>query len=232
MSFATRSDAPERMDTDCAGFADYRRCLRDLSRVNRVTLTGRPTLAWLGRRGLRPGDRFSLLDVAFGYGDILRSVRRWSDRRGLDPVLTGIDLNPWAADAARAATPAAARIAYLTGDVFGYAPAEPPDFIVSSQFAHHLTDTELAGFIRWMERTARRGWLIADIERSRLAWAGFAVLATAAGWHRLVRSDGLISIARSFRPAELAARAAEAGLAGSAAVHRHVPFRLTLERAR
>jgi hypothetical protein len=33
-------------------------------------------------------------------------------------------------------------------------------------------------------------------------------------------------------PAELAARAAEAGLAGSAAVHRHVPFRLTLERAR
>ncbi len=232
MSFARRSNAPERMDSDCADFADYRACLRDLSRVNLLTFTARPTIGWLARQGMRAGERFSLLDVAFGYGDVLRKVRRWSERRGLEATLTGIDLNPWAAEAARGATPDAARIAYMTANVFDYAPPEPPDFIVSSQFAHHLTDAELVAFILWMERTARRGWLIGDVERSRLAWAGFAMLATVAGWHRFVRSDGLISIARSFRPAELAARARDAGLGDAVAVRRHPLFRMTLERVR
>ena len=49
MSLAARSTADERMDTDCVDFDDYRRCLRDLSRVNTVTLTHRPMLAWLAR---------------------------------------------------------------------------------------------------------------------------------------------------------------------------------------
>lgn len=232
MNFADRSDTPERMDTDCTDFEDYRRCLRDLSRVNRVTLTARPTLVWLRRQGLRKADRFSLLDVAFGYGDILRAIRRWSDRRGLEAELVGVDLNPWAARAAREATPDADRIAFVTGDVFDYHPERPIDFIVSAQFTHHLTDGELVRFIGWMERTARRGWLISDIERSRFAYLGFGVLATVARWHHFVRSDGLISITRSFRAPELADRVAEAGLGGVATVRRHLPSRQTVERSR
>ena len=232
MSFARRSDTPERMDTDCVDFEDYRRCLRDLSRVNRVTLTARPTLRWLARQNLQPGERFSLLDVAFGYGDILRAVRRWSGRRGLDAELAGVDLNPWAARAARAVTPEADRISYITANAFDYVPERPIDFIVSAQFTHHLTDAEVVQFIRWMERTARRGWLISDIERSRIAHLGFNVLATVARWHHFVRSDGLISISRSFSPAELEARVADAGLSGTAAVRRHFPFRQTVERSR
>ena len=39
MSLAARSTADERMDTDCVDYDDYRRCLRDLARVNTVTLT-------------------------------------------------------------------------------------------------------------------------------------------------------------------------------------------------
>ncbi len=233
MNLARRSDTPERMDSDCTDFEDYRRCLRDLSRVNRVTLTKRPTLAWLGRQGLKAGERFSLLDVAFGYGDMLRAVRRWCNRRELDAELVGVDLNPWAARAARDATSEADRISFVTGDVFAYRPERPIDFIVSAQFAHHLSDAELVRFIGWMEGTARRGWLISDIERSRLAYFGFSVLATVARWHQFVRSDGLISITRSFRGAELTERATEAGLGGGVAtVRRYLPSRQTLERNR
>ena len=79
MTLATRSMATEKMDTDCADYDDYRRCLRDLSRVNTITLTHRPTLAWLKRR-TQGKQSFSLLDVACGYGDALRAVRRWADR--------------------------------------------------------------------------------------------------------------------------------------------------------
>lgn len=232
MFLSRRADTPERMDTDCRDYDDYLACIRDLSRVNTVTLTRRPTLRWLAAQGLRRGDRFSLLDVAFGYGDVLRAIRRWSDRRGIEAELVGVDLNPWAARAAAASTPEAMRIRYVTGDVFAYAPERPVDFVVSAQFAHHLTGAELVAFIGRMERTAARGWLISDLQRSPLAYGGFALLATAAGWHRFVRGDGLISISRGFHPAELAASVAAAGLGGQVRIRRHVPFRLTVERGR
>ena len=139
MSLAARSTADERMDTDCVDYDDYRRCLRDLARVNTVTLTHRPMLAWLAREtaGLQS---FSLLDVACGHGDALRRIHRWATQRGLTARLHGVDLNPWATRAARDATDAAASITYRTGDVFAIDAAETFGFIVSSQFTHHLTD--------------------------------------------------------------------------------------------
>lgn len=232
MKLALRSDTPERMDTDCADYADYQGCLRDLSRVNRVTFTARPTLQWLGRQGLRAGARFSLLDVASGYGDILRAIRRWSMRRGIEADLVGIDLNPWAVQAARAVTEPEDRIDFVAGDVFDFVPERPFDFIVSAQFTHHLTDPQVVEFVRWMERSARRGWLISDLQRSALAYAGFNLLATAARWHHFVRSDGLISITRGFRPDELEQLAHQAVPGDAVSVRRHVPFRLTVERTR
>jgi 2-polyprenyl-3-methyl-5-hydroxy-6-metoxy-1,4-benzoquinol methylase len=225
---AVRSRLAERMDTDCVDYADYRRCLRDLSRVNIVTLTHRPMLAWLRRRTERL-QSFSLLDVACGYGDALRQIRRWADRRGVAARLEGIDLNPWATRAAREAT--TAPITYRTGDAFAIAAGETFDFIISSQFAHHLSDDEIVGFIRWMESHARRGWFIADLHRHWLPYYGFGVLAWLARWHHFVLSDGRISIARAFVPADWRRLVRQAGLTEQdVAITWHIPFRLCVER--
>ena len=77
MSLSQRSTQAERMDTDCVDFADYARCLRDLSRVNTVTMTHRPMLAWLAARAT-PG--FSLLDIACGHGDIIFRPKVYGQR--------------------------------------------------------------------------------------------------------------------------------------------------------
>ena len=122
MTLAIRSTAAERMDTDCTDYDDYARCLADLARVNLVTLTHRPLLAWLARETATLKS-FSLLDVACGHGDLLRRVRRWSTRRGIDATLDGIDLNPWSLRAARAATPPDLAITWRHGDVFAFEPA-------------------------------------------------------------------------------------------------------------
>ena len=99
MSLAYRSAQAEQMDTECRDFEDYSRCLRDLSRVNVVTLTHRPMLRWLARHA-DGGERFSVLDVACGHGDALRHIRR----RYPAARLEGIDLNPWSYRAASEAT--------------------------------------------------------------------------------------------------------------------------------
>ena len=58
-----------------------------------------------------------------------------------------------------------------------------------------------------------------------------AELAAIARWHPIVRHDGRVSIARSFRPPEWRAILAEAGIDG-ARVFRAFPFRLCVECVR
>ncbi len=219
MTLARRSTLQERMDTDCADFDDYSACLRDLSRVNTVTLTHRPMLSWLARRAT--GD-FSVLDVACGHGDALRKIRR----RFPAARLTGIDLNPWATRAAIRATDASDRIDFINGDAFAYRPAQKPDFVITSQFAHHLTDEQIVGFLRWLQDNAARGWFISDLQRHPIAYYGFPILARVAFWHRFVREDGRISIARSFTRAEWDILLRRAGLTDQVRVSWHIPFRL------
>jgi 2-polyprenyl-3-methyl-5-hydroxy-6-metoxy-1,4-benzoquinol methylase len=217
---ARRSTQPERMDTDCVDFEDYRRCLRDLSRVNVVTMTHRPMLSWLAKHA---NDDFSLLDIACGHGDALRKIRsQYPDAR-----LTGIDLNPWATRAARAATDSAAGIDFINGDAFAYKPERKFDFIITSQFTHHLTDEQVVLFLRWLLENAARGWFISDLHRHVLSYYGFPVLARVALWHRFVREDGQISIARSFIRAEWDALLRRAGITEQqATVAWYIPFRL------
>ena len=220
MRLAQRSSQPERMDTDCADFEDYRRCLRDLSRVNVVTLTHRPMLSWLGKRA---NDDFSVLDIACGHGDALRKIRsRYPSAR-----LTGIDLNPWATAAARDATGSAAGIEFINDDAFAYRPERKFDFIITSQFTHHLADDQVVSFLRWLPRNAARGWFISDLHRHVLPYYGFPVLARIARWHRFVREDGQVSIARSFIRAEWEALLHRAGITEQqATIAWYVPFRL------
>ena len=227
---AIRSTEEEQMDAPDLDPAVYARALTDLSDVNRLTLAARPTIAFL-RRATRDVRRFRLLDVGFGQGDMLRAIARWADRRGIGCDLVGIDLNPGSAAVARAAATGFA-IDFRTGDYRDLA-GEGFDFVISSLVAHHMTHGQLIEFIRFMDREARRGWLVNDLHRHALAHFGFPLLARLMRWHRIVREDGTLSIARSFRPSEWPPLLAEAGIAPDAArVVRRFPFRLCVERPR
>lgn len=210
------------MDTDCRDYADYAACLRDLSRVNIVTLTHRPMLRWLARQAVDKPD-FSLLDIACGHGDALRHIRR----RFPQARLTGIDLNPWAIRAATEATDHAAGIRFINDNAFTYVPETPFDFIVTSQFTHHLTDTEVVDFLRWLPRHAARGWFIGDVLRNVVAYYGFPLLARLFFWHRFIREDGQISIARAFRATEWQTLLQQADVSG-VTLSRFTPFRICI----
>ena len=119
-------------------------------------------------------------------------------------------------------------IGWRTGDVFAFEPRPRPDYIVSSQFAHHLADADVVRFLHWLEDHAAGGWFISDLQRNAVSYYGFRVLALVAGWHRVVRTDGTISIARSFRRPEWERLLTEAGI--QATVRGRIPFRLSVER--
>ncbi len=232
-SFAERSHETELMDTESVSFEDYRACLRDLATVNALTLTHRPVLAWLDRatRSLSPNERVTVLDVGYGYGDLLRKIHAWSRRKGRTADLVGVDLNPMSEPIAQAATPRDVPIAYRTGNVFDYIPERPIDFVISSQTTHHMSNGELATFIRWMEQVTARGWYIADLHRHPVPFHVFGALARVARWHRFVQHDGPVSIARSFQKEDWEKILHAAGLSpGAAEIRWHVPFRLCVSR--
>lgn len=232
-----RLDAREIMDDPALPEPVYRAVLGDLARANRLTLAHRPTLAFLARalagRG-RPGwpgrGGFSLLDVGFGEGGMLRRIAAFARARGLCAQLTGVDCHPLSAAIARAATDPALPIAYHTGDYARFA-GRAGDFVISSLVAHHMTRPELLAFLAFMDAHAARGWLINDLHRHRLSHAAYPVLARLAGWHPIVRQDGQTSIARSFRPHEWRELLAEARIEG-ARVYTMAPFRLCVEKIR
>src|SRR5664279_6432018 len=85
------------MDTDPVSFKEFDDYLRDLERINVLTLAYRPTLLWL-KRALAdfPAERpISVIDVGSGGGGMLRQLRKWARGKNLKLDLTGVGVNPW-----------------------------------------------------------------------------------------------------------------------------------------
>jgi len=223
----------EEMDAAELAPERYAKVLADLSRINGLTMAPRPTLGFLERvraRGL--GDRpWRILDVGFGAGDMLARIARWGDRRGVALDLVGVDLNR--KSEAVAAMRLGARARLITGDYRALA-GQGWDIILSSLVTHHMTPVQRTEFIHFMEAEAARGWLVNDLHRQRLPFAGYPLLATLAFVDPIVRRDGQLSVGRSFRRAEWRAMLAEAlpDMANECRIFRSFPYRLCVEHIR
>ena len=224
---AERLIAEELMDDPDLDPVTYGNVVHDLARVNRLTLAYRPTLTFL-ERTVGSKRQFSLLDVGFGDGDMLRRIARWAGTKGIEAKLVGVDLNPRSEQAARSAHRSGGPVEYLTGDYADLA-GEGFDCIISSLVAHHMSRDELIAFLRFMDAEAALGWFINDLHRHRVAYLFYPLLAGLMRWHPIVRHDGKMSIARSYRPAEWAPLLAEADVRG-AKVKRYFPYRLCVEK--
>lgn len=226
-------DRAEEMDAADLPPDRYARVLADLSRINGLTMASRPTLAFLNRvRAGGVGSRpWRVLDVGFGAGDMLARIAHWGDRRGVALDLVGIDLNR--KSEAVAAVRLGDRARLITGDYRSLA-GQGWDVIMSSLVAHHMTADERVQFLRFMETEAGRGWLVNDLHRQRLPFAGYPLLARLARVDPIVRRDGQLSVGRSFRRPEWRAMldAALPGTARECRIFRSFPYRLCVERIR
>jgi SAM-dependent methyltransferase len=233
--FSVRDTTPELMDTEVVTFEDFRECLQQLARDNAVMLGHRPTIAYLER--LRRQGRFErnepvrIVDIGSGYGDMLREIDRWADKRGVRVALEGVDINPWSARAAEEVTAPGRPITWVTQNLFDYEPPGGIDIVISSLFTHHLHDPMLVRFVAWMEERARMAWLINDLHRHRVPYTavklGFRVLRR----HRFMQHDGPVSFASAFRRADWERTLASAGVPRErVSIEWWMPFRWRVTR--
>jgi ubiquinone/menaquinone biosynthesis C-methylase UbiE len=227
--FKERSLKLERIDTGDYTAAEYDRFLVDIRKVNRYTGDNRALRkTLLSRIDSGQADNFTVLDVGAGSGELLRTIARFAKGRGKKAFLTGLELNSRSANSILEESGAFPEITSVRGDALCLPFAESSfDFVISSLFAHHLTDSQIGGALKEMSRVAKYGVYLIDLHRHPLAYLSYKAFCAAFRISPLVRQDGSLSILRAFHPDELSKYAAEAGLK-EYSVSRSFPFRLVL----
>lgn len=210
-----QSDVEELLDGPLDDPAALRGNLRDLERVNR----------WLGGTALSAraidalaGDRESLtvLDVGTGAADIPTALLARAARDGRRLRVTGIDSRPEVLVAAVARQPRLGMTPGLELHVGDGRSLPFPDHFFdiahASLLIHHLEPITAVALLREMSRVARRGIVVNDLLRSRVAWLGAWFLSHVATTNRYTRHDAALSVRRAYTVAELTSLVAAAGL--------------------
>ncbi len=202
---------------------------------------------------LNNSRRYSLLDVGSGGGDITRSIHAWAASDGYQLDVTGIDPDPRAHEYAMNAVGSsdsrnnarnvigisesdhggnqrgddsiqAGALQFLRADTGQLRrDARTFDFVICNHVLHHLSDESLPGFLDDLSALADRRVVCSDIERSAIGYGLFSVATWPLFPNSFIRADGLISIRKSYRAAELR----EAAPSGWKVI-RQFPFRLLL----
>jgi ubiquinone/menaquinone biosynthesis C-methylase UbiE len=194
--------------------AETRRSLGDLRFVNRWLGNPRALLRAV-RPYLPPGGRF--LDVGCGSGDVPAFLH---ERLPGHPSAVGLDVKRLHLTAVPASVrPVVADVRKLPF------PDACFDVVTASLFLHHFDAPELPALLAGLHRLARRALVVNDLHRALVPWlfgrAAFPLLFRS----RVSVEDGLLSIRRGFRPDELRAAFAAAGLR-RLEIRRSWPYRL------
>ena len=228
--FTTRSLQLERIDTGDYTPAEYDDFLREIRLINRfagdVWALKKSLLREIEKTDLQ---KFSVLDVGAGSGELLRVNAKFAEKTKRTTKLYGLELNARSARAILEESKNFREIKSVRGDALQLPFADRSfDYAICSLFTHHLTDENIIKTLKEMSRVARRKIYVIDLHRHRTAYFLYTTVGKIFIRSSLVREDGALSILRSFKTDELEDLAERAGLQNFS-VRRHFPFRLVLE---
>ncbi len=167
---------------------------------NKVTLAGVKMLI-----ASKPSDQvFRITDIGCGNGDMLRTLADYAKKKGLHFILKGIDANKFTISHAQSLSTNYPNITYACSDVFDdLSKTEPCDIMLCTLTLHHFKDEEIINLLQSFKRSATMGIVINDLQRSAIAYYLFKALCYVFRLNDMSREDGLISILRGFKRADL-----------------------------
>jgi hypothetical protein len=190
-----RVSIPELLDGDAGTESEVQTALADLKRINRWFGGTSTTLAMLEQViGRTNGHKLSMLEVGSGTADVTSAAAECARKR--DVHLRAVCFDRSLSHLKKGATA-------VVGDGLHLPFAnESFDLVSCGLFAHHLDPFEVVRFAQEGLRVARVALLINDLVRSpihlAMAWVGRPL------WRsRLTRHDSVVSVRRSYTPAEL-----------------------------
>ena len=205
-----------------ASFAEIAGCLNTVTRLNGLFGGRWITLRHVRRllRAVPPHRVITVLDVGAGAADIPVTLVRWARRHGRRLRVFALDRGRATLRYARAYTAPYPEITLIQGDALDL-PVRPEsvDIVISAMTLHHLGPEEAARYLREIDGAARRGWVVNDLVRGRIAHGLVWLLTRLLTRSAMARHDGPLSILRSYTPPEVTALCEKAGLFNVRVVH-------------
>lgn len=173
-------------------------------------------------------NRYSILDLGTGLGDIPMALIHWGDQRGIVFHVTAVDNHPVVADEARQYTRFCPEVTIRQADALNLGePDNAFDLVTASMFLHHLPAEKIPSMLGEMARLGRLGFVVNDLYRHPVAWLGIKALGRLMNKGPVFQHDAALSVMKGFRKDELAAFARQAGLHHSAIEYRN-PYRVVM----
>lgn len=187
------------------------------------------------RRGIRPlldradpAKPIEILDLGTGSADYPVHLAGWMRRLGRRVRIEAVDVNPFMVATARERAAAWPEITIKEMDVLSPAyPDKSFDIVLSSLTLHHFSRPDVVRILREMNRMSRVGFIVNDLDRSRIGAAGVWLYAHLFTTNRVTRHDAYVSMLRGFTKNEMIVMSGEAEV-GSFVVKRALFFRLVL----
>lgn len=208
-SLERRHPGRELLDGATLDPAELRLNLREMAMLNR--LPGGTSASGHAIARLVDGTATaSVLDVGTGSGDLPEALVR-SNGRSLRVIAA--DLRPEVLAVARARLAGMREVDLLLADARSLPLDDASvDVAHASLLIHHLDEADAIAAMREMRRVARRGVVVNDLRRGRVAFAVTAAAVLALTRGRYTRHDGVLSARRAYTLDELDALAAAAGM--------------------
>ncbi len=216
MDLSRRARDPEQLDLG-VDEDEAARSLGDLRWVNRWLGGRRAIVGTVVPHLVGGGGRPSLLDVGCGSADLPALLVESTGGRLL---AVGADLK--VAHLRQAPSLVQRVVADVRALPFG---PRSFDVVTASLFLHHFDEHEVPSVLAALFALCRRALIVNDLHRARVPYAFARIVFPFVFRSPVSVSDGLVSIRRAFRPAELERAFASAGI-GVVRVRRSFPYRL------
>lgn len=206
-----RSEAPEIMDNFSMEGEILRDALDKIASINRllggnkVTLQGVTTLIKnTGTFSNNTAKEISILDVGCGNGDMLRTLADYAAKNNLKFKLIGIDANNYTIGHAQQLSKNYPNISYVCTDIFNEIEQQSTyDVILCTLTLHHFKNPEILKLMNGFRNQAEMGIVVNDLHRSAIAYYLFLAICFVFRLNKMSKDDGLVSILRGFKKADL-----------------------------
>lgn len=212
INLKNRSLQKELLDAEGIPFADIKKNMQELDKVNKLLGGHAITIKGIKEFLQTHTDKLSVCEIGCGGGDNLVAISNYCNQQNIPVTLIGIDIKKECIDYAVERNPQL-DATWICSD---YKSVEfekaLPGVIFSSLFCHHFTQTELVQMMKWLRNNCTHGFFINDLHRHPLAYFSIKWITKLFSGSYLVKNDAPLSVARAFHKKDWEEIFAQAGI--------------------
>lgn len=201
-----RTEESEIMDDFDLDGKELKRTLKDLENINswlggnQITING---IEKLISKSSKP-NKLRIADIGCGNGAMLRKIAAWGKKNSYDFELIGIDANTHAIEIAEELSKDYSNIHFEDINIFSETFKNMEfDIILCTLTLHHFKDGQIVELMNQLYSQSKIGLVINDLHRNSSAYILFQAFCSVFVSNEIARKDGLISILRGFKKADI-----------------------------